>query len=282
MFDHDFHFGFNFIDPEEPAPCRLTAIGVETDWHPEVIHNNADRNIWTYIFLYTLQGSCVVETEDEKKQIIKKNDAAFLFMPSNSRYYTSPDSKELWRYFYIMFIVDKMTKPYCNEIIETVGHVFTLSPDSYTITSAVDLITKRRSGLMNHAKLSYAAVYDFLCKLYYDTTKRDPHYSIVIQDAIRIMEERYAKLNGIQELASFLNLSMAHFTRKFTTEVGVSPIKYLTKIRLDHALFLLAYSNDSIQEIAISCGFESSSYFTRTFKKNMSISPSEYRRQNSK
>lgn len=282
MFDHDFHFGFDFIDLEEQAPAYLTAIAVETDWDPEVVHDNADQNIWTYIFLYTIQGSCIVETADGDTKLLEKNDAALLFMPSNTRYYTNPESKELWRYFFIMFIVDKMTKPYCNEIIETVGPVFTLSPDSYSITSAVDLITKRRNGLMNHAKLCYAAIYDFLCKLYYDTTKRDPNYSIVVQDAIRIMEERYAKLDSIQELAAFLNLSTAHLTRRFTTEVGISPIKYLTKIRLDHALFLLSHSKDSIHKIAVDCGFESSGYFTRVFKKNMSISPSEYRRQNSK
>lgn len=280
MFDHDFHFGFPFVNPKEPAPCLLTAIGVETDWSPDVVHDNSER-IYNYIFLYTLSGSCVVETEDGKAEIMQKNDAALLFMPSNSRYYTNPASTERWRYFFIKFIVDKMTKPYCNEILETVGHVFTLSPDSYSITSAVDLITKRRNGLLNHPKLCFAAIYDFLCKLYYDTMKRNPDYSILVQDAIRIMEERYAKLSGIQELASMVNLSTEHLTRKFTKETGISPIKYLTKLRLDHALSLLSYTNAPIADIAASCGFESSSYFTRVFKKTMSLSPSEYRRRNS-
>lgn len=277
MFDHDFHFGFPFVSLDEPAPLHLTAVGVETDWDPKIIHDNSGRDIYTYIFLYTLNGSCMVETEDGNIHKIQKNDAAFLFMPSNSRYYTDPKSDELWRYFYIMFIVKKMTKSYCNEIHNFAGYTFSLPPQSASVTSAVDLITRRRNGLINHPKLASAAAYDFLCKLYYDTTVKNPNYSILVQQTIEIMEERYGKLAGIQELADILHLSAEHLTRTFTKETGTSPIKYLTRIRMKNALQMLSHTDKSIAAIASQCGFGTSSYFTRVFKQQMSISPSDYR-----
>lgn len=277
MFDHDFHFGFGFVQADEPAPLRLTAIGVETDWNPETIHENSEREIYTYIFLYTLNGSCIVETEDGNYHKLHKNDAALLFMPSDSRYYTEPGSTERWRYFFIMFIVDKMTKPYCNEIHQTAGYTFSLSPHDISVASAVELITLRRNGLINHPKLASAAGYDFLCKLYYDTTVKNPEYSTLVQNMIEVMEERYGKLSGIQELAEIFHLSAEHLTRNFTKETGISPIKYLTKIRMKNALHFLSHTDKSIAAIASQCGFGTSSYFTRVFKQQISISPSDYR-----
>ncbi|MDR1700901.1 MAG: AraC family ligand binding domain-containing protein, partial [Lachnoclostridium sp.] len=113
MIDHDFHFGFPFIEENDTAAIRLTRVGVERDWDHSIVHENSDKPIYTYIFQYTLEGSGIVEA-DGKKYVVNENDAFLLFMASDSRYYTNPESKIHWRYLYIMFIVDANIKRYCN------------------------------------------------------------------------------------------------------------------------------------------------------------------------
>ncbi len=61
-----------------------------------------------------------------------------------------------------------------------------------------------------------------------------------------------------------------YFRKLFKKEMGVSPLKYLTQIRISHAKRLLRLkqrSDMSIQEIAWLSGFQDSLYFSRVFKK---------------
>ena len=60
---------------------------------------------------------------------------------------------------------------------------------------------------------------------------------------------------------------------------GTSLHKYLLGVRIARAIDLLEESNDSISEIAESCGFQNIYYFSRYFKKTVGVSPTEYRRK---
>ncbi|MTL76553.1 AraC family transcriptional regulator, partial [Turicibacter sanguinis] len=52
-----------------------------------------------------------------------------------------------------------------------------------------------------------------------------------------------------------------------------------TEYRLEKSLFLLKTTNYTITEIALQCGFNSSSYFTETFRKELNCTPSDYRKK---
>lgn len=65
----------------------------------------------------------------------------------------------------------------------------------------------------------------------------------------------------------------------FTKEFHCSPMQYLMSVRLKHASYLLRFSDLSISEIAQQVGFEDNNYFSRCFRQNMNMTPSEYRNQ---
>lgn len=70
-----------------------------------------------------------------------------------------------------------------------------------------------------------------------------------------------------------------HFRRCFKKEIGITPIEYLTTLRIDYAKRLLKQKNDiqmSIAEIAFSSGFYDYHYFSRIFKKAVGITPKQY------
>ena len=80
------------------------------------------------------------------------------------------------------------------------------------------------------------------------------------------------------ELAKMAGMSVSHFDRNFRTAFGSSPIQYLLRIRIESALRLLNESDKTITEIAHACGFHEHAHFSRSFKKQMGIPPSVYRK----
>ena len=73
-------------------------------------------------------------------------------------------------------------------------------------------------------------------------------------------------------------LKYSHFSVLFSSTYGMSPVKYVTKTRIDYAKELLITGRYAVTEIAEMCGFSDVYYFSSVFKRQTGISPSEYRR----
>lgn len=82
----------------------------------------------------------------------------------------------------------------------------------------------------------------------------------------------------IEELAELASMSRANFIRVFQQQLGMSPGKFLTKVRLDLAAFLLKQSQQSVLAIALEVGYQSEAHFSKAFKNAYQISPSAYRK----
>lgn len=95
-----------------------------------------------------------------------------------------------------------------------------------------------------------------------------------VMDYIDQHLEESLELKVIAEIANF---SPYHFHRIFTFLIGETPIDYIQRLRLEKAAWKLQQTPiTSITEIACSCGFNSISLFSRTFKKYFGITPTEF------
>ncbi|MDB5720882.1 MAG: AraC family transcriptional regulator [Alphaproteobacteria bacterium] len=83
---------------------------------------------------------------------------------------------------------------------------------------------------------------------------------------------------GIGELAEVACFSLFHFVRAFHLATGRPPHAYLSERRLDRARQLLAYSDSTLVDIALTCSFSSQANFTKAFKRATGMSPGRYRR----
>lgn len=102
-----------------------------------------------------------------------------------------------------------------------------------------------------------------------------------ISKGLHYMHEHFADHLSLIELAQQAGMSRASFAARFQRALGIPPMRYLSKLRLDQAKLLLAESPMTISEIAYRVGFEDQGYFTRAFKKILLTTPSEYRRTKS-
>lgn len=79
-------------------------------------------------------------------------------------------------------------------------------------------------------------------------------------------------------LADYMNISMTTLNRKTKAITGLNTTNYIRKKRVARAKYLLLNTEMTLGEIQAVCGFESPSYFSRTFKSEYGMSPSEQRR----
>jgi AraC-like DNA-binding protein len=93
------------------------------------------------------------------------------------------------------------------------------------------------------------------------------------------LADRLAEPPSLAEMAAQAGLSPAHFTVSFKRETGLTPIEYLTRLRVEAAGRRLVASDEAVTGIAIDLGFSSSQYFAEVFKRHTGLTPSEWRRR---
>lgn len=83
----------------------------------------------------------------------------------------------------------------------------------------------------------------------------------------------------VDSLAARARLSPRHFARAFQTETGMTPGKYVERIRIEHARRLLEDTSDGIAEVSRACGYGTPEAMRRAFVKTLGAAPAEYRRR---
>lgn len=82
---------------------------------------------------------------------------------------------------------------------------------------------------------------------------------------------------SLTELAQLNSMSLSSFKRKFKAVYNTTPMQYISLCRLQKSKHLLAISEESIANIAHSCGFKTINHFSKKFKESVGVSPSIYR-----
>lgn len=121
--------------------------------------------------------------------------------------------------------------------------------------------------------------YDMVCD--YATRMRDTErYNVCSKPVILAMEYIYDNLHKhitVNDVAAYVSLSPNYLSRIFHAETGCTISSYITNYRLTAAKNMLKYSEYTILEISNILSFSSQSHFTNLFKKNVGVSPREYR-----
>lgn len=84
---------------------------------------------------------------------------------------------------------------------------------------------------------------------------------------------------SVETLAAHVAMSPRNFTRVFTRETGMPPARYVAEARLAAARSMLELTNDTLNRIALACGFGSSINLRRTFERQLHLTPGEYRQR---
>lgn len=100
-----------------------------------------------------------------------------------------------------------------------------------------------------------------------------------MDSAVRYFHANYNKPININEYAASHNMSVSWFIRNFKEYTNTTPVQYLLSLRISNAQTLLEMTTCNISEISNIVGYDNPLYFSRLFKKQCGMSPSEFRKQ---
>lgn len=101
--------------------------------------------------------------------------------------------------------------------------------------------------------------------------------SMQIAAAMEYINRQYARQLKVKDLADACGMSETHFRRVFEEYVNMSPMDYLNLVRIQRACELMKKNNDSMDVVAVKCGFTTTSTFNRNFKKYLETSPYQWK-----
>ncbi len=101
-----------------------------------------------------------------------------------------------------------------------------------------------------------------------------------LKNVLTYIRENYDSTITLSELASVAGMSPRYFCRAFSQITGKTPIEYLNYYRIEQAGERLRLTDRQVTDIALSCGFNDMSYFSKTFSKQKGMSPTAYRNIN--
>ena len=105
----------------------------------------------------------------------------------------------------------------------------------------------------------------------------------LIKKALLVVENNISDADfSVDKLSREIGMSRVHLYKKLTSLTGKSPIEFIRIIRLRRAAQLLEKSQMSVSEIAYQVGFNNPKYFTKYFKSEYNVLPSEYAANNQK
>lgn len=154
----------------------------------------------------------------------------------------------------------------------------TLEPDS----EIEELFVEMREVLIlqkpGYALRAVAIFYELLARIAERSQSSSPEslYPDVVRNAIVYLRENYASPFNSAEAAAAVGVSPSYLRALFEKWLGESPKKFHTRHRIQQAKRLLSRQNLPVSEVAFHVGFADVHHFSRVFKQNTGVAPSEY------
>lgn len=109
------------------------------------------------------------------------------------------------------------------------------------------------------------------------SNKKTESSNDVIEAAKKYLEENFSKNITLDDVSMEVNISSYYLSRIFKESTGSNFIDYLTSLRMEKAKELLSKTQYSMKEICQMSGYSDPNYFSKSFKKNVGVTPTEYR-----
>ncbi len=141
----------------------------------------------------------------------------------------------------------------------------------------------KRTGYKSIIKHLFGVVITLVCRYYSETDSPKSKSLLKLGSAISFIEKNYNKPISVIELAKQAGMPESTFRHSFKKTIGISPIDYLIRFRIEKATEMMAENSKiKVIDVAMKVGFDNSSYFARKFKKVTGITPINYLKQQRK
>lgn len=239
--------------------------------------------------LVATKGSITVQIE-ENVYILQEGEG--IFINSGLLHVIKSESNDEHEFIAIVFdysiICNKKDTIYSKYIKPLIaGEIqIDLSMDSYAcdlIRKICDSYTNANHGYELYIKqLLIDIVYNLIKTSTITTQNSHNAKSILIKQVLDFIEDNYSEQISLQDMAKNAHISKEYLCRVFSSMYDTTPVEYLNRYRIRQSTSELLDTNRTVSDIALSCGFNNSSYYNKLFLRYIGCTPSEYKKRNIK
>ena len=193
-----------------------------------------------------------------------------------------PDDGATWKCVYAVFHPRPHWLDWLNGFeYEAGGLLFSLEDP---------LLTRLRRGLLAMQRLysgngpqrdEYALLELEKVLLALDAHVTDSHSALDprVHAVIELLQTHYAERWSLRRLADEIYISESHLSHLFRAHLGLTPLQYLERLRLEQAEKMLRFGSASITDVAAAVGYSDPEYFALRFRHYSTLSPHKFRKQ---
>lgn len=232
-----------------------------------------------HIIIYCSKGKGWVKIKEKEFQL-KENDT--IIIPADTEHAYGADELNPWSIYWIHFTGESkiFSDVYARKISID-------NAEASRISDRLKLFDEMYKNLeMGYStdNLEYANIclIHFLASLKYIRQFRTLNYyheDDLIQNCIAFMREKIETKLTLADIAQHVGFSTNHVNVVFKESTSYSILEYFNQLKIQRACSLLQFSDKSIKEIAFALNFYDQYHFSKAFKKQMEITPKEYRRK---
>lgn len=266
------------IDFPEGFKCRF----ITSDTENEILHQHE------YFEIFLTLSENITHHINNKTEILKKGTLTFI-RPADVHVYTH--SKKPYTFINLAF-----SKDLANSIFSCLGNNFPMNafltmefPPSVVLSESdahslkellyeiniLDFNNKKKKSL--YCKMILITIFaKYFSQYISDSYDFCPKW---LDEVCKLMSQKEYFVEGIDAMVRLSGKSYEHLSRSMKKYKNITLSDFINNIRLNHAANLLKYTNLSITDIAIECGYNNVSYFPVCFKKKYGISPKTFRQK---
>lgn len=233
-------------------------------------HTANGRNIPTCMLILVDEGCLHIAAEGQKQTAFAGKAVLFNCM-NTYQYYSEGLFRARW-----LHITGSNSADYVQEIVAKRGICWDVKRSGACEECVETVINMVESGSVNDHVLSYT-VHRLLAEALMHSDHDTSATEAALERSVIFMLEHWNEPITLNDLAASATFSQYYYSKQFKLYKGTSPYEYLIRIRMNHAKQLLYMTDDSIDAISRACGFESTSYFIRQFRKREKMTPKQFR-----
>lgn len=224
------------------------------------------------------------ETVINDNTFVMKRGSTVLLTPTDIHCYKNIQNTTILN---LTFIPDVMEYSSCFELLYPLKYIYAVLDESkladfnYYIDKMVqETKSSNEKALALSKKYISSLLSCLLIELYRLSNMFSDHIYPPVQKAVYFIRSHFKEAITLQNVAENCNLSVSTLNRKLNDYLNMSFKEYLITLRLEYAKQLIVRTSLTITDIAFFSGFNSLSYFQRTFMKKYGFTPNSFRKSN--
>jgi AraC-like DNA-binding protein len=230
----------------------------------------------SFLVVYTVSGQGRLKYRGQS-YTLRPGDVFFIDCMEDHRYETDPD--DLWRILWVHFN-GSSSQGYYQQYSLQGSPVIKLGPESGVPRIIERLIDIHRQKDVRAEWAASLLLVELLTELLAAGSGPMSARPIpkTIEAVMKDMDQRFFERITLDEWAAKHAMSKYQLAKQFKKYTGVTPNEYVIRLRMTFAKELLAYSDDSVAEIAAKAGIDNVSHFINLFKAREGVTPLAYRK----